>query len=206
MSHAAFPSAAEVQTALSNAGYSLPVGTSGAGYAAQAKTAWESLCGYPFLGTGTPGDVLYDATCSEFLHFGRWYSSVTAVAVGVSEADTTGTVLDIGNSVFLAKNRDSKVYGLRFPSAIFGAQESIKVTGLSGWDSTVPDDVFDAVLTYAVGLAINDLRSQNGVVTACEQPGSKTQYAESVVPTEFLRGLRNNLKTAANAYRQPQLS
>ena len=206
MSHAAYPTGAEVQTALSNAGFSLPAGSSGNGYAAQAKQAWESIVGYPFLGTGSSGDTLFDANCSETLIFGSWYSSITAVAVGVSEDNTAGTALNIGTDVFLMKNRYSKIYGIKFPSAIYGAQESIKVTGVSGWDDELPDDVFDAVMAYAVGLALNDLRAQNGVVSATKQPGSEIQYAESVTPTEYLRGLRKNLATAAAGYRTTFLS
>lgn len=207
----AWPTADQLNTALASHGITLPPGASATGYVNQAVMAWERMAGYGFLGDGASASILYDAPYAKFMHLGRWWLSISGVATGVSEADTTGNALDIGTTVFLKKSRSGHIYGLDFISEFVGSQESIKVTGVPGWASSdaddaayLPDDAFQAVMDYACGLAMDQARQMNGVVSEVKSADATVKFAENSEPMRFAEAALARLKGAARNYRLVQ--
>jgi len=204
----AWPTAAQLVETLNSRGLVLPDNGSAQGYVDQAVRAWENLCGFGFLGDGTSSDVLYNAPGNPLLHLGRWWSSITAVAVGVSEADPTGTALDIGSNCFLEQSPIGKIWGLTFAPLFGGCLESVKVTGVTGWASSdagdadyLPDDAWQAVLNYAAALAMDDSRQMQGVVSEVKSADVTMKFAEPADHMQFADAAMKRLRAASAPYR-----
>lgn len=203
----AWPTAAELTTVLSARGLTLPPGALASAYVDQAVRAWEGQTGAPYLGSGVSASALYDAPCARVLNLGGWWNSITAVAVGVTEAAPDGTVLDIGTNVYLEK-KGGRVYALRFESELIGGLESVKVTGKSGWASAesadaayLPDDAWQAVLNYAAALAMDEARTMQGVAQEVKSADVTVKFSESVVAINFADDALKKLRRAATPYK-----
>lgn len=201
MSYTAWPTNAELLDELNRLGVPLPTdSTTVSNYVDQAVQRITPVIGYPFI-EQTSGDRLLDAPYSDYRQLPCWYSTITAVAIGVSELDTTGTVLNIGTDVFLDKNAYGITRGLRFLSAIFGAQESIKITGKQGYSDEIPPDLWQAVMDYAVALAVQRNKSYAGDMRRLKQADSEIEFLGSVEPEKWLAERTKSLFAAAEPYR-----
>ncbi len=204
----AWPTSAELTAQLSARGLTLPVESLADGYIQQAVTAWENVCGYGFLGTGASGSILYSAPFSKFLHLGRWWRTITGVAIGVTLTDTTGTALEIGTNVFPQKHSAGRIYGLKFLDELAGSLDSVKITGETGWavadggdGAYLPDDAFQAVLDYACALAMDEARAMQGVVSEVKSADVTMKFAENAEAMRFSEAALKRLHTAAKRYR-----
>ncbi len=199
MSYTAWPTASDLADELNRFSLGFPVDAADLGsYVDQAVEFAYGSIGYPFILQGS-ADVLFPAPGEQTLFLNRWYNAITAVAVGVSETDTTGQVLDIGTDVFFETHR-GKIYALRFISPIVGSLQSVKVTGTQGWDTNIPANLWQAVLDYAAALAQQKLRATVGVVTEVKQADRQQKFAESIEPDKWLKERRAALVEAMQLY------
>lgn len=200
MPYTAWPTAAQLATELNRFNIGFPVAAADLGsYVDQAVSYAYGTIGYPFIEQAS-ASVLFPAPGEATLFFNRWYSAITAVAVGVSETDTTGTVLDIGTDCFFKKARTGQIYAVCFASPVFGSIESVKVTGTQGWDENIPADLWQAVLDYAAALAQQKLRATLGVMTEVKQADRQMKYAESVEPEKWLAEREAALRRVMQSY------
>lgn len=145
---------------------------------------WESRTYSPFVNSAS-GDWYFDMPCER----GRYefkttvFSTVTAVRVGLSPTDTSGTLLVEGTDYELwpynHTNMDLPVKALvfyydyyrwpRFP-------RGMKITGVAGWATTYPDDAWLAIRDMAMAHGL--LRVIQGVSTLSEEQQGpvKVQY------------------------------
>lgn len=201
MPYTAWPTSTELTSALSSRGYTIPAGTTGTGYVAQAVREIEKYTGYPFLSSGASGDSYYDANGQSRLILGRWYDEITAVATGYVEGISAGTALTVGSEYRLLKTREGKTWGIDFQNELFGGSDSIVVTGKSGWDTEIPEDAWEAVLNFAVALAVDDLKLTSGTVSEVKQENLSLKFAATVEPHKVMAAARDRLKAAAAPYR-----
>lgn len=200
MPYTAWPTASELATELNRFSISFPVAAADLGsYVDQAVAFAYGSIGYPFI-EQTSADVLFPAPGEATLFLNRWYSAITAVAVGVSETDTTGQVLDIGTDCFFKRSRTGQIYAISFASPVFGSLESIKVTGTQGWGVNIPDDLWQAVLDYAAALAQQKLRATVGVVTEEKLADRQKKFAESIEPDKWLAERKARLRDVMQNY------
>lgn len=76
--------------------------------------------------------------------------TVTAVRVGLSSTDTTGTLLVENEGYWLEPLGSDHVNYIRLNALPSGGWRSIKVTGRKGRALTVPDDAWAAIVNYAI--------------------------------------------------------
>lgn len=201
MSYTAWPTNAELLDELNRLGVPLPSDSSTvSNYVDQAVRLITPTIGVPFIEAAS-ADLLRDAPYSTFLQLPCWYSAITAVAVGVSETDTTGTVLNIGTDVFLKKNRYGIIYGLEFVSYILGSQESIKITGTAGYADEIPADLWQGVMDYAVALAVQRNKAFAGDMRRLKQADSEIEFVAFSNPDQWLKERRDELMRVASFYR-----
>jgi hypothetical protein len=124
---------------------------------------WERLTGYmPFLAETSDSTSHFDPpTFTRVLDLQRGYTSITSVAVGVSDDDPTGTVLTAGKDYFAIPYNGTTIEALRFIASPGTRPRSIKVVGKKGYATFVPDDAFRAILVRAAHFAMQNLGSAN---------------------------------------------
>lgn len=194
-----WPVGTDVQAALAGLGVSAPGGLDLDHVADQATAKAHSLIGYPFIEQASGSD-LYDAPYSNVLYLRSWYSAISAVAIGVDETNTTGTVLNIGTDCFFEKNRAGIIRAIKFPSAIFGSQESIKITGTAGYTDDIPGGLWNAVLDYAVAIAVNRARAFNGTLIRIKQGDTEKQWQEPSDTVAWMKAQERALESACAPY------
>lgn len=159
----AWPVAADLSAYLVEQGRSAPSSVALDSALASAIAAFEIGTGWiPFLGES--GSNLYDPwhvmPCWDgwTLDLGSGLVSATSVYVGWDGSD--GTLLTADTDYWLcppAKVGNSQPYtGIRFAARQAGGPRSIRVTGVWGYASDIPDDVFAAILQGAAAFAITD--------------------------------------------------
>ena len=199
MPYTAWPTGTELAAAIAGLGMTVPAGVSTANVAQQAADAAHSIVGYPFIEQAS-SDTLIDAPYSDKLWLPCWYSAISAVAVGVNETNTTGTVLNIGTDVFLKRNERGIIYCLEFASLIIGSQESIKVTGTKGYSDEIPEALWQAVLDYGVALFTRRARAYSGVLVRLKQGDTEKQWAETVEPGKWFDEEHKTFRRIAKRY------
>lgn len=136
---------------------------SATGFINSAISAWERMTGYtPFLAETTTGTARFDPPGSHSrLHSGRGggrvleldtgYTEISAIYLGVTE-DNEGTAVNMDYVYFLPENYDRKslpIEAIEFNSPIYGSPRSVKVIGKRGYASSIPQDVYMAILQLA---------------------------------------------------------
>lgn len=195
-----FPTGTNLATALTALGVSVPAGVDLDNVADQATAKVYSLIGYPFIEQSSAVRLL-DAPCSDVLYLPCWYSAVSAVAIGVSETDTTGTALNIGTDCFLIKNQYGVIRAIQFVSSILGSQESIKVTGTAGYTDDIPGGLYQAVLDYGCALAVNRARMFGGTLKRVKQGDTEKEWVEPPDPQLWVNAAEKMLIQAAAPYK-----
>lgn len=201
MPYTAWPTNAELLAEINRLGIGLPSdSTDVSNYVDQAVRLITPVLGYPFI-EQVSGDTLFDAPYSDYLFFRSWYSAVTAVAIGVTEDNPTGTVLDIGKDCFLDKNLYGVSRGVRFNYPIVGPQQSIKITGTAGYSDEIPADLWQAVLDYAAALVNQKGMAFGGSVKRLKQADAEIEFLGSSNPEEWLKERKKALMASAEFFR-----
>jgi len=148
MIYTSYPTEAELQAFLVNAGV---VGTPPEGvqiYLDGAAEEWESKTGYkPFIADAEDSTSYYDAPYpSRFLDLCGAFVSITSLNYGVTSTSdgTDGTA----NSDYFAHYRGDAIVGIEFTGLPYG-QRSIKIVGKKGFCTEIPARVYRAILEKA---------------------------------------------------------
>lgn len=117
---------------------------------------WEDYTQWhPFLSGTAEASKRYDPPEGYFLDLGRsngpgGYVSISAVAYSVIGASGAGSPMTEWTDYYLHYHRNrTTIIGLDFQNRQSGDRRTIKVTGIEGFCSTLPDDVFQAILRHA---------------------------------------------------------
>lgn len=173
---------------------SVPSGWNWQGIGERSLDWWESATGYhPFQATvsttrfydppganrrSNQGLSLYGG--DRVLDFGCGLVSLTSLVIGFDSLTQTGTQL-VPNQDFWLEPVNSPLeeypyQRVRFLVPVFGIENSIAVTGVFGYASTVPEDAFQAMIDYGFSATLSQLNPG-----AFSQPTSWQE--ESVVET-----------------------
>lgn len=153
MAKVAWPLAAELTSRLSGLGIaSLPTGVVADDMIAAAVSAFEQQTGWvPFLQT-TSGSRYLHPTFDYVLPLGCGYTAISAVKTGYSPSDA-GTTLTVNVDYWLeplsARDENKPYTQIRFNTRQAGQPRSIVVTGTRGYNDTIPEDAWQAVMAYA---------------------------------------------------------
>lgn len=204
MSQAAWPTEAEVGAAVASQGLTAPADLDV--HIGAAITSFQDMTGFnPFL-EGASDDRRYDPPeYSDTLDLRGGFTSVTEVRVGLSYSDTTGTVLvetrDFDLLPLNARERNKPFTSIRFQSSLGCLPNSIKVTGLPGFDDEIPDDAWLAVRDAAMGLALLEILSGASTASEVQQGPVRIKFDNEEGRSKIDRWLAG-LKTVAARYKR----
>jgi hypothetical protein len=140
--------------------------------ALEAVAIWEGETRYkPFL-QGESISIFYDPPGPNFRHeakggekillLDRGFTTITAVATGITPDDPVGDVLAAGAEYRLLPYNavvDKRPYtSIEFVRVQWGGSRSIKVTGTPGYSSEIPADAYRAILKLAGSEALRTLK------------------------------------------------
>ncbi len=142
---------------------------------AGAVRLFEEKTGYvPFLAEETAQDYFYSPPeYGNTLELRAGFVEVEEVAVGLTDADQTGTVLTVLQDYSLAPynaSQASKPYTrIEFSTGFRGGARSIRVKGKKGYSSQVPSDVWNAILRAAAAESLPAMVAGEGMPTEIRQ-------------------------------------
>lgn len=182
---AAYPTTSDLTDYLTAQGLTAPANVQVHLDAAIAE--WERATGYqPFKEEANAQAYYYDPVpLYKALDLGTGFSTVTEVAIGVSDTDPTGTVLTLSEDYeLLPYNRSGRpIEGILFRAfTVSGRARSVKVTGKRGYSSTIPDDAWRAILVRAAMYTKQGM--QVGGVAAFREGDVSVTYGTGATPTE----------------------
>lgn len=224
MAHISYPAYADLYAMLNGLRLSLNLEVMGLDWVMAAAVAeWERVTRWtPFLAVA--GTRVFDPPGPEksrgsnsyvgwgyvrngggtLLTLGCGLVSVSALAVDINEYAPAGTALTQNADFWLeptTAQNDGKPFTLvRFRSAVYGQPQSISITGSFGYGSTVPDDVWTAILHYAGFLASPSIAMQisSGMVKVQEADESR-QWDPRVFSAQADMWQTNFLRVANSA-------
>lgn len=139
----------------------LEAATATRGFAADAIAQFESQTGWnPWLPTGTESQYLDPPKLwqQDNLYLRFPVTSGAMVYAYWSESTSTGTLLTENTDYEWVTHQfpggNEGIYGIRFLRSPGTAKRSIKITGTRGTSCEIPDDLYQAILDGAFGMAI----------------------------------------------------
>lgn len=172
--YTAYPSQAAVEALVTGAGLTLPTDTTYApAYIQAAIDEWESVTvgGRNFLAAAS-ASFRYDPPGPNWigenrgggrrLLLDRPFTTISAVAVGVSDADLVGQVqtsdLDYRPWPYNASADHQPITCVEFTYAVWGAPKSVMVTGTPGYTAVLKAEVWNAIRMLAASNYVLALR------------------------------------------------
>ena len=143
-----YPTEADVQAFLVNAGVTATPPEGLQMYIDSAVEEWENNTGYtPFLADPSDSEVSFDGPAPlRYLELKGAFASITSLYYGVTStyAGTLGTV----NSDYFTDTYLGAIIGIEFTGMISG-QRSVKITGKKGFCTELPAKVYRAIIEKA---------------------------------------------------------
>lgn len=145
------------------------------GFVNKAATEFEMLTGrIPFIAETSPSTSFFNPPGSisvsnwmswrgggKFVEFDSGFTQIHAMYIGSTYDSFPGSTLDINRNVFfyplnhIARRLPIEAAEIRFP--VWGIGKSLVVIGTRGYSTTVPDDVWMAVLQRAAALFLSQI-------------------------------------------------
>ena len=115
------------------------------------------------------------------LELGNGFTTISEVRTGVSASDDNGTLLTSGTDYDLLPYNAAR-YSRPFEAILFKVSpgtvnRSIKIVGTPGFQASIPDDVYQAVLERAAALALPRVQQAVGQATEVKQGPVTVKYA-----------------------------
>lgn len=178
-------------------------------YINAAVAEWERLTGFrPWLETGS-ASYFYDPPRVErrgFLDLATGFTAISAVAVGITPDDATGTVLTVSEDYvlrrFVENDSDTPYVAIQFLRGLSSRPQSIKVTGTKGYDDEIDDEVWLVVARQAATLAAEDLTQSGGDVDSIKQGQVTITYASVEEGGSVLSKWRKGFERKAAGFRR----
>lgn len=175
MSKTVWPTALQLDAVLTSAGITIPAWTTAADIVGQAIAEWESLTGCaPWLADGS--DIVYGT------FNGTPYLMLSQLMVSVTSIDWDDCILDPDQ---WALDGPGPYFVVILAEPMRSKPQAITVTGVPGYSTAIPDDVWNAVLGRmveiakdAVGLAQGNMgASVTGNVKSVKQGTVAIEYS-----------------------------
>lgn len=201
----AWPTSTELTNYLTGLGFTAPSGVTVADEITGAVTQWESDVKWsPWLGSGS-STIYLDPTNSDVLLFPKPFCTVTEVKIGVNlPLSIAGTALTHGSGYWtlsLVPGDDTKpIIGLRFGAFATGDPQSIKATGMVGYQETIDQAVWNAVRDLAavriiklaqIAAASSLSVGAAGALTEIKQENVTLKFSDSQASSTVARLLAN---------------
>jgi hypothetical protein len=170
-----FPGDSDIESLLTGSGLTVPSGYSFSGLGAWAQGEFQQRTGrVPFLEDSVDVARVFDPPGGrsklepsfylggeKLLELKAGLLSCNAVAVGVTPDNPDGQAMDLARQLRLLPSNaavEGKPYSqIEFYFPVYGAPNSIVVTGKWGYSSAVPDDVWAACLRLGAAKAAADI-------------------------------------------------
>jgi hypothetical protein len=162
-----YPTAAEVVTRLALMGVTLSTGNV-APFLSGAVSTWEALTYSPFKASGTPTDYALDPGGAQERLLPTAFVDISSVAVG-------GVTLASSQYRLLPRS-GGPLTRIEFVSPIIEGVNSVVVTGLKGYSTTIPDEVYEAVMNLTVAKARDAQNSGSGLLSKVKQDTVEYTY------------------------------
>jgi hypothetical protein len=163
-----YPTAAEIVTRLGLMGVTLTTGQV-APFRARAVSVWEGLTYSPFLASGTPTDYALDPGGAQERLLPTVFTSITSVAVG--------SVTLASSQYRLLPRSGGPLTRIEFTSPVIEGVNTVVVTGVKGYSTTLPDEVYEAVMNYVVAVARDSQNSGAGPLSKVKQDTVEYTYS-----------------------------
>lgn len=191
------------------------------GFINSAIQTWERLTGYvPFVASssgvayfdppGSPSRLHSRHGGGRVLELDTGYTEITSIKLGVTQS-SPGTEVNLDYVYFLPINNEQKglpIDALEFASPIYGPPRSIEITGTRGYTTTLPADVFQAILQLAAGeYIVTYLSSFTGGVESVREADVAISYGSGSSASSY-PGIAKQLKEQGmrTAYRYMRMA
>jgi hypothetical protein len=162
MGKTAYPTEADLQAFLG-------VTSDVADEVASAISEWETKTSWiPFLAESSDSTEYFDGPNSPVLPVG--YASITSVSIGITSTDNTGTALVLNEGYWLEFNLRKAITGIRFGWHSIRGWKTIKIIGKKGYSSSIPDEVWLAILHRAAVKALPKINQMGSVIKIKQGP------------------------------------
>jgi hypothetical protein len=202
----AWPTTTELSTQLERLGLDAPSTTILQAYLDAAVAAFEKSSGWnPFLATGTPSARYFDPPVVPIN--GKWLLgllsgcvSITSVYHSWDATASTGTLLAV-NTGYLpwaySQGSGMPYTEIEFLTTFGSGSKSIRITADWGYGSTVPSDVWLAVLKGACGA----IQTEGGALARIKQGPVEMEFA----PSASAESWADEIRAVASRYRREDL-
>jgi hypothetical protein len=162
-----YPTAAEMVTRLGLMGVTLTTGQV-APFLARAVSTWEGLTYSPFKAEASPGTYTLDPGGAQERLLPTAFTAITVVTLnGVNLTSTQYRLLP---------RSGGPLTRIEFTSPVIEGPNALTVTGTRGYSATIPDEVYEAVMGYAVAAARKAMNSGDGPLSKVKQDTVEYTY------------------------------
>lgn len=185
MAKTAWPTTAELNTALTAASLTLPAWITAQEVIDLAVKRWEQATGYsPWLAEAVDSTSIYSPTGSDIITLRNPYVSMTSVTIDETLLDAT--FWDIGPD-------GGEPYDyLDLGCVTLGSPTTVTLVGRKGWSATIPIDVWIAVFQESLDIAKEYIASASG---AGESDGNIKKIKQASVEIEYFSKESRNFST-----------
>ena len=210
-----YPTAADLNAVLTAAGITTDT-TQRLHAVAAAISEWGRLTRYPdFLAETSSSTAYYDSDGTPYLSL-KGYISISAVTTGITWSESGGVVSEVAGTSryekvdYLARrekaDEDSPLTWLEWLSVPCAGTQSVKIVGVKGAYSNLPDEAWSAILDGAI------VRMYRLVAQKNSGGASEIAIGNGDLKVKFgdwknvpLMECAANFKTASKAYRRKGL-